>query len=360
MANIVDYIKWRGDLPMTVAPINEIDNLILARIAYLPYEKVDLQERKSFEELAPRFLKLDEEDFHQVDDMALIKEAAKSVRFKDILFSDYVENKNHETEEQFAAVTVWLPNNELYVSYRGTDASIVGWKEDFNMSFMMHVPSQVEGVAYLEDIATRYKLRKIRVGGHSKGGNVAVYASIFCKPRIQNRIVEVINADGPGFDKTIIESEAYKEIVTRVHTFIPQDSVIGRLLEHEEKYKVVESIEKGIMQHDIYSWQVEGPNIIGYDSVTNGSEVVNEVVRSWLKNTTPEQRKNFINVVFDVINTTKVETVHDLSAGIVKNIGKIADTYKNIDDEEKKELKEIFKTLVKSSWDTLKEEYKKQ
>lgn len=357
MSNIVDYIKWRGDLPISVSPMNEIDNLILARISYLPFEKIHLKERASFEELAPKFLALEPEAFHQIDDIDLIKEASQSARFKDILFSDYVENINPKVEEQFAAVTVWLPNNELFVSYRGTDASIVGWKEDFNMSFMMHIPSQLEGVEYLENIARKYLFKRIRVGGHSKGGNVAVYAGIFCKPNVQNRIIEITNVDGPGFDKAIIETEEYNRILTRIHTYIPQDSVIGRLLEHEEKYKVVESIEKGIMQHDIYSWQVEGPCIQGFEEVTNGSEVVNEVVRSWLKNTTPEQRENFINVVFDLIGTTNASTVHDLSNVLLKNIGKVADSYKNIGEDEKKELKEITKILVKSSLETLKKNY---
>ena len=115
-------------------------------------------------------------------------------------------------------------------------------------------------------------------------------------------------------------------------------------------------MQKGIMQHDIYSWQVEGPKIKSIEEVTNQSEMVNGVVRSWLKSTSPEQRKNFVDIVFQILNTTQVETVHDLSMGLIKNMGKVMDTYKNIDEAEKKEIKDIVKTLFKTSFNTIKDE----
>lgn len=356
MSNIVDYIKWRGDLSLEVSPLNEIDNLILSRISYLPFERINFKDKDSFVELADQFLELKKEDFHQIDDIMLVEELSKSIRFKNLLFSDYFDKIDPLEEIQFSAITIWLPNNEIFVSYRGTDATLVGWKEDFNMSFMSNVPSQIEGVKYLENIARKYPRKKIRIGGHSKGGNVAVYSGIFCNNKIKNRIIEIINADGPGFDSSIIKTGEYRDILNRIHTYIPQSSVIGRLLEHEEEYKIVESIQKGIMQHDIYSWQVEGPKIVSISENTNGSEIVNGVVRSWLKNTTPEQRKNFINIIYDVVSTTNVSSIHDLSIGLLKNIGTVVDTYKNIDENEKREIKEILKILVKTSFHTLKEE----
>lgn len=356
MSNIVDYIKWRGDLSLEVSPLNEIDNLILSRISYLPFERINFKDKDSFVELEDQFLELKKEDFHQIDDIMLVEELSKSIRFKNLLFSDYFDKIDPLEEIQFSAITIWLPNNEIFVSYRGTDATLVGWKEDFNMSFMSNVPSQIEGVKYLENIARKYPRKKIRIGGHSKGGNVAVYSGIFCNKKIKNRIIEITNADGPGFDTSIIKTGEYRDILNRIHTYIPQSSVIGRLLEHEEEYKIVESIQKGIMQHDIYSWQVEGPKIVSISENTNGSEIVNGVVRSWLKSTTPEQRKNFINIIYDVLSTTNVSNIHDLSIGLLKNIGTVVDTYKNMDENEKREIKEILKILVKTSFHTLKEE----
>ena len=353
MSNIVDYIKWRGDLSFRASPINEIDNLIMARISYLPYEKVNFKDMIGFEELAGQFLKLTPEEFHQIDDIDLIKELAKSERFKSMKFSDQLLKFSEKEEMQFFAITVWLPNGELFVSFRGTDATLVGWKEDFNMSFMSNLPSQKEGVNYLEYISKKYPLKKIRIGGHSKGGNLAVYSGIFANQRTQNKILEITSADGPGFDKEIIETEGYQTILDRIHTYIPQSSIIGRLLEHEEEYRIVESVQKGIMQHDIYSWQIEGPKIKSIKEVTNGSQMINEVTRSWLKSTSSEQRKNFIDIIFQILNTTNAHSVHELS---IRNVGKIMDTYNNMEENEKQEIKDILKILFKTSFNTIKEE----
>ena len=356
MSNIVDYLKWRGDLTFDKDPINEIDNLIFSRISYLPFEKIQFQDKSKFIEFADQFKTLANEDFYQIDDLDLIAELAKSARFKNLIFSDYFEKLDLVEEKQFAAITVTLPDNEIYISYRGTDASIIGWKEDFNMSFMTNVPSQLEGVNYLEKIAKKYPRKKIRIGGHSKGGNVAVYAGIFCNHKIKNRIIEITNADGPGFDASIINTKEYNEILNKIHTYIPQSSVIGRLLEHEEKYEIIKSTQKGIMQHDIYSWQLEGKKIINISKVTNGSEMVNGLTRTWLKNTTPKQRENFINMAYEIIAKTNVTNVHELSSALLKNIGTVVSTYRNIDESERKELAQVFKTLVKTSFNTIKEE----
>ena len=356
MSNIIYYIKWRGDLSFKVDPMNEIDSLIMARISYLPYEKVEKFDIIEFKELVERFLKLTPEKFHEPEDIDLIQEMVKSERFKDLKFSDIRAKFSKKEEVQFFGVTVWLPNGELFVSYRGTDATLVGWKEDFNMSFMSNLPSQKEGVDYLEYIAKKYPLKKIRLGGHSKGGNVAVYSGVFANSIIQNKIIEIISADGPGFDKNIIETKEYQSILNRVHTYIPQSSIIGRLLEHEEEYRIVESIQKGIMQHDIYSWQVEGSKIKSIKEVTNSSEMINDVVRNWLKSTSPEQRKEFVDIIFQILNTTNLHSVREFS---VRDIATIMGAYNDIENDEKKEIKEMIKLLFKTYFSSLKEEIPK-
>ena len=164
MSNIVDYVKWRGDLSLKASPMNEIDNLIMARISYLPFEKVEFFDVIEFEKLVEEFLKLAPEKFHEPEDIDLIQEMVKSERFKELKISNVKAKFSQEEEIQFFAVTVLLPNGELFVSFRGTDATLVGWKEDFNMSFMSNLPSQKEGVDYLETISKKYPLKKIRVG----------------------------------------------------------------------------------------------------------------------------------------------------------------------------------------------------
>lgn len=354
MANILDYIKWRGDITLENAKFNEIDNLILSRLSYLPFETIKMDEKETIYTIAQKFKEIDSENFNLKNDRSLILELGKSNRFKNLIITDCKYIRNEREEKQFIAVTIHLGNGEMYLSYGGTDNTLVGWKEDFNLSFMMHIPSQLEGIKYIKKVSKKY-IEKMHLGGHSKGGNIAVYSSIFCPKAIQNRIMDVTNHDGPGFDKQVIEKEEYKRILNKVYTYIPQSSVIGRLLEHEEKYTIVKSIQKGIMQHDIYSWEVLGTKFIKESEVTNGSKMINETVRNWLKNTTPEQRENFINVMYEVVTTTKAKTFKEFTSSWAKNIGIILKTYKNIDEKDKKIIGQMILNFITAAKESIKE-----
>ena len=192
------------------------------------------------------------------------------------------------------------------------------------------------------------------MGGHSKGGNLAIYSSMFCDDKVKKKIIEIINADGPGFDKEVIASENYKKILSRINTYIPQSSVIGRFLEHEDDYQVIQSTQRGLMQHDLYSWQVNGTNLVRVQNLTNESKIVNKAVRTWLNDTTPEQRKNFINIIYEVIVTSEAETINDFSVDTIKKITKVIKSYRNIEKEERKEIEEIIKLFFQSIVNSLK------
>ena len=354
MSNILDYITWRGDIDLTSSKFNELDNIILSRFSYLPFEKIKIKENESIESLSKKFEKIDEEFFNMPDDKKLIKEIGKSVRFKDLMVSDHYALTDYKKEKQFIAITIHLKNGEMYLSYGGTDNTLLGWKEDFNLSFMTNIPSQLEGLKYIKKISKKYT-EKMHLGGHSKGGNIAVYSAIFSPRVIQKRIIDVTNHDGPGFDKSIIEMEEYKNIIKKVHTYIPQSSIIGRLLEHEEEYIIVKSVQKGVMQHDIYSWQVLGTEFIKEEKITNGSEMINETVRNWLKTTTPEQRENFINLMYEVITTTKAKTFKEFTSSWAKNIGIILKTYKHINEKDKKIIGQMVLSFFTAAKDCIKE-----
>ena len=164
------------------------------------------------------------------------------------------------------------------------------------------------------------------------------------------------NNDGPGFSDDIVEDKRYKKMIKKVHTYIPQSSVIGRLLNHEEKYTVVKSIQKGIMQHDLYSWQVEGVKTVSLKEVTNGSEFVDKTIKQWLNNVEPKQREIVIDTIFDILNTTEAESMVLIREKWFKNVGIMLKNYKNLDDESKKMITEIVKKLVKVAKDTLVDE----
>ena len=195
---------------------------------------------------------------------------------------------------------------------------------------------------YLEEIAKEYPSSKIIIGGHSKGGNIAVYAATFASKEVKDRIINVYNNDGPGFCEDVIETPEYQEILPRVHTYIPQSSIIGRLMNHKDKYTIVESVQKGIMQHDLYSWQLLGAHFIE-DTLTNSSEFIDQTITNWLNEVSPEQREKFIDTLFEILNATEAKTLAQLSSKKFETAKIILSTYKNI-DEESKEI--ISKTLL--------------
>ena len=354
MPNIIDYLNWRGDLTFKQDDINEVDKLIFARFSYLPFKDIILDNVESISTISNKMKELNLDKFIWKEDKEFIIKLGESRRYRSLIITDYKEILDLEAEKQFAAITIWLPKRYKYISFRGTDMSLVGWKEDFNMSFMQNIPSQLEAVEYLNAIGRRYR-DKLIIGGHSKGGNLSVYASMFCKERIKKRIVEIINADGPGFDEAIFNTENYLQTLEKVNTYIPQSSIIGRLLEHDEDYEIIHSTQKGIMQHDIYSWQVNATNLVRITNLTNDSQFVNKVVRDWLKNTTLEQRENFVNIIYDVLVATEAKSVHDFGIDTIKKVRIVIKSYKNIDKEERKEIESMIKLMFQSTINIIKQ-----
>lgn len=348
MANILDYITWRGDLTFKQSELNEVDSLILSRFSYFPLDELFMDDKKiTIQEAYNRFLKIgiDEKELLQIDDKDLFPALANSKRFGKLYITNYINKIDKEEEKQFSAVTIILPDNTIYISYRGTDNTLVGWKEDFNLSFDSDVPSQHDAVEYVEKIAKKTK-KKIRIGGHSKGGNLAVYAAVFCDDKIKEQILEVYNHDGPGMSSSVIKKNIYKKMIKKVHTYVPQSSVIGRLLYHEEQYTVIKSTQTGLMQHDLYSWQVLGNKFISLDDVTNGSEMVDKVIKSWLDGVTPKQREEFVNILYQILCATDAETLRELSSNWFKNAGKLLKAYKTTDEESKKIISQTLSAIL--------------
>ena len=356
MSNINDYLLWRGDIPLTdTFKFNEIDNMILARFSYLIFNKIDMKEKETIESISNKMKKFKNEEFRYNGDKDLIKNLGNSIRFKDLVVTDFIEKKDQKVEKQFSAITIHLPKNELYVSFIGTDASLVGWKEDCNMAFMKNVPAQFEGINFLNKIAEKYPRKKIRIGGHSKGGNIAIYSAISVSEKIQKRIIRVTNYDGPGLDKQIVDNYEDNGMLEKIKTFIPQDSVIGRFLNHEEEIKIVESNQKGIYQHDIYSWQLLGKDWIYLNKLTNSSEVIYNTVNEWLKNTSTQQRKIFFDGLFEVFYSSSANTFGEMSSHLIKTAPTLLKTYKGISEEDRKTINLMIREFIKAYATALKE-----
>jgi len=346
MANIFDYIQWR-DIELTKVEFNEIDNLILARLSYFPLDGLIMEEEEiTLEEVYQRYKSLGTTGkILQAEDIDLFPVLANSIRFGKMKITNYINKIDLIQEKQFSAVTILMPDDTIYVAYRGTDNTIIGWKEDFNMSFSELVPAQTDAVVYLENIAKKYK-NKIRVGGHSKGGNLAVYAAAFCNPEVQERIINVYNNDGPGFCDKLVQSKEYQTILNRVHTYIPQTSIIGRLLNHEEETTILKSTQSGIMQHDLYTWQVLGAKFVK-DELTNSSEFIDKTITNWLREVSPEQRGKFFDILFEILNATGAQTLSEISSKWFTNAKTMVKMYQNLDQKSKEIMTKTLHAFLK-------------
>ena len=349
MANINDYLSWRGDIPINDEfGVNEIDNMIFARFSYLLFDKIELEDEETIESISNKMKNFKNEEFNFNGDKELITKLGKSKRFKDLIVTDYIKNNDFEAERQFSAITIHISKKLMYLSFEGTDGTILGWKEDFNMAFMKNIASQISGKEYLEKIATKFKNKKMILGGHSKGGNIAIYSAVTASQKLQDRIVRVLNYDGPGFDTEFINNIEKKEILDKIYTYIPQSSIIGRIMEHDEGYEIVQSIQKGILQHDIYSWQVLGKQMIKLKETTKSSEVMNETMKTWLKSTTVEQRRLFFDAVFDIFNSTSVSKFSEISSTWKTSMPRLFEKFKDLPDDDRKHIIEMIKLFGKA------------
>ena len=356
MANIVDYIIWRGDIPVSKEyPFNEIDSMILARFSYLIFERINLKASETIGSICNKMIHFSEAEFKISGDKYLVEELCKSKRFKSLMVTDYIEHSDAEIEKQFSAITIHISDDEMYVSFEGTDKTINGWKEDFNLAFLEFVPAQEEGAKYLKTIMSKYPTKKVRIGGHSKGGNIAIYSAIMLSQDSYERVISVNNFDGPGFCAKIIEKYKSVKMWNKVTTYIPQDSVVGRLLDHKEKCIVVYSTEKGIHQHDIYSWQVIANIPVMLNEVTDSSELINSALTEWLENTKPEQRKLFIDQVFEILYSVDVTSTIDIKSTLFRKIPDLIKAYKDVSEEDRKSIGEMVKIFVKSYVEKIKE-----
>ena len=363
MSNILDYLRWRGDVPLSQSPFNDVDNLVLTRLSYIKFdgivpERMDqlgielgkaaaaLRDPSPDNPYADHYRPLSD------DDKALLALLEESPRFSRMLLTGCTNDFDPDEEKQFSSLTILPGDATAYIAFRGTDNTLVGWKEDFNMSFTTPVPAQTEAVRHLTKAAPLLEL-PLRVGGHSKGGNLAVFSSSFCPQEIQSKILCVYNNDGPGLDENTISEEGYQRIKERIITFVPQSSIIGMMLEHEEDYMIVHSTQSGIFQHDPYSWEVLRNDFITHGGLTNGSRLIDKTLKRWVAEVDPEKRKLFIDTLYDLIGSTDAKTVREFSASWGKNALTLARALKNLDEDTRRTLREVIAALIRIAGESL-------
>lgn len=355
MGNIMDYISWRGDLSFEQAQFNEVDNLILACFSYVKLDGISAvtkQKGIGLKKLTKEFMKLHTMKELEADKSFIrlapfmMMEMAKSVRFGKCVVRNYVNDIVTEAEQQFAAMEIVLEDGTSYVSFRGTDDTIIGWKEDFNLSTGV-VPAQKRAIEYLQKIS-EHTDGMLRVGGHSKGGNLAIYGSVMCKSA-HEKILEIYSNDGPGFSREFQELPEMKEMMPKIIRIIPEYSIIGTLLEHEKEPVIVASSSKGLLQHDGFSWEVQGPALVRRDSLNKTALRFIEILHKWIDGMDTEQKRLLIEDLFATLQASGYENLSEVQSGGLKSLAAMVKRVEKFAPESRGMMQELL-TAICGGW----------
>ena len=355
MGNIMDYISWRGDLTFAQSPFNEVDNLILACFSYVNLDRIPAVTRQKgieLKKLVKEFKKL-----HTIKELEADKsfirlapfmmfEMAETVRFGNCVIRNYVNEIVTEAEQQFSAVEIVLEDGTSYVSFRGTDDTIIGWKEDFNLSTGV-VPAQERAVEYMQRISDKAS-GMLRAGGHSKGGNLAIYGSVMCKSA-HDKILEIYSNDGPGFSKEFQESPETAEMMPKIIRIIPEYSIIGTLLEHEKQPIIVASTSRGLLQHDGFSWEVQGPGLVRRDSLNKTALRFIEILHKWIDGMDMEQKRLLIEDLFATLQASGYENLSEVQSGGIKSLAAMVKRLDKFAPESRGMMQELL-TAICGGW----------
>lgn len=355
MGNIMDYISWRGDLSFEQSQFNEVDNLILACFSYVNLDGISAvtkQKGIGLKKLTKEFMKLHTMKELEADKSFIrlapfmMMEMAKSVRFGKCVVRNYVNDIVTEAEQQFAAMEIVLEDGTSYVSFRGTDDTIIGWKEDFNLSTGV-VPAQKRAIEYLQKIS-EHTDGMLRVGGHSKGGNLAIYGSVMCKSA-HEKILEIYSNDGPGFSREFQELPETKEMMPKIIRIIPEYSIIGMLLEHEKEPVIVASSSKGLLQHDGFSWEVQGPALVRRDSLNKTALRFIEILHKWIDGMDMEQKRLLIEDLFATLQASGYENLSEVQSGGLKSLAAMVKRVEKFAPESRGMMQELL-TAICGGW----------
>lgn len=295
-------------------------------------------------ETHPDYEKLFADERYEKVNRKLITAMLAGKRYRNMKMNCYVNIIEKEWETQFSAITFLLEDGTLYVAFRGTDETIVGWKEDFNMAFLSPVPGQAYSVKYLNAVGARLH-RPFYVGGHSKGGNLAVYSAMNCKPEIQDRIIKIYSMDGPGFRPEVLKEGNYSMIARRVEKILPHSSLVGMLFESDMHFKVVESKTFGLLQHNPYTWLVKDGRLVEVKDIYESRRKMDNTLNEWILSLDETQLQVFVDTLFQVINASQAEDLIQFTAEWKKSMNGIVAALKEVDDQTAGILKEVIKSL---------------
>lgn len=354
MMSIIDYIKKYGNLDYSELPFNDVDALILSQFAYFKFDGLipEVGQDKPYVTVSqlskmPDAHNMFADERWAKNNKALFEAMSNNRRFSFIRLNHYINIIDEKWDIQFSAVTLLLPNDVAHVVYRGTDETFTGWKEDLNMSFMTPIPAQEKAVDYLNYVAPLIE-GDFTVGGHSKGGNLAVYAAMMCSSDIRERITVIYNHDGPGFSKKVLEGADYETVREKIIKLVPHSSIVGMLLTASEDYEIVACKNFGILQHDPFNWIVEGTDFVRRNELSKHIAVQNATVNEWAEGLSDEELKAFTDIVFDVFERSGVTDLVEYYKNPVESTKKILSAANEIPEKQHLMLKSILSALSDS------------
>lgn len=360
MANILDYLDWRGDLTPQQDAFCTADALILSQLSYIPFDGIVPAHLDDSILLCDAAAAFDPEQtdplqrsFCYQQDQVLLERLAQSARFRSVRLTGYISRTDAADDLQFSAMTCILHDGTVFLCFRGTDGTIAGWKEDFNMSFLPETPGQRYAVEYLNKLAEHWPDCRIMLGGHSKGGNFAVYAAAFCQPEIQPRIDRIYDLDGPGFRDEIADSPEYATVIPKIVSVIPQSSLVGQLLTSNTGHRIVKSKAYGVAQHLIYAWELLGREPVYADDLSKLGLFINRSVTGWLSEMDDADRAAVTEAVFDVISASDSETFYEISQHKLRSAGAILKAMRKLSPEQQAVLKQAISKLASKSKEAL-------
>lgn len=351
---ILDYIEKRYHTFFKLG-FNEVDSLIFAQFAYMDFGRIvpDTAEAGGWIPMyrlfrGEEFKYMVQNTFFPLRNKRLLTGMCASPRYRDVEVNFCVNKFDKDSEEQFSAISFRLPTGEIVVAFRGTDVSIVGWKENFNMLYLAPVPSQQSAVAYLTEIAEQNP-GDIYVTGHSKGGNLAVYSVLFASEEIRSRVVHIYDLDGPGFPVDVVGYQEMKEMEEKVIKLRPEGSIVGIIFESVGKVKIVKSSNSGIKQHDAYTWQIKGNQFVTGRKATVQVRHMNKTLNVLAYDLDRAQRKVVVDTVFSLLSRSKAENLFEVGPGLLKEKNAIAKTLKDMDEETANCIKAFLMSFARNS-----------
>ncbi len=369
MNKMMDYLNWRGDIPFSVSPMNDADLFLMSKIGAIDWTGIidrDGAPVPLFYAAEQYFMRYGQEGAETVklagiNLIPVIKTASQCERFRNLGLSGFINIVEERKTEQFSALVVDLPDDVHFITFRGTDDNILAWKENFYLSCSDYVSAQRDALSYLRYRSTLFDGPMI-IGGHSKGGNLAIYAACTAEETLKNRIQAIYSFDGPGFRASYYDSPGYKSVKDRIHKIIPKNSLVGTLLDNPKGVVTVNCEDFGINGHDGFNWETNADGFVKCSSLSKSSRVFDTSIDSVLSSMDIDDRREFIDSLFDILDSSGATTVTELTGKGRKAMLSLG--FDLLRDDETKQfitsvIRQIAKDYVAETQRALREENRK-